>query len=310
MNKQCVYTCKLCNFECTKKYNYKSHLSTMKHINAYNACYEKYACIYCDKRYKARNGLWYHLKKCELNPNKQQKTQVNNEEDPEIEESIELKEENSVINISDISENIANTEMLVELIKQNKELQQTLVNQSQTIIELSKKVGNHTTIHNKTFNLNVFLNETCKDAINLRDFVDQIKLTIDDLEETGKLGYAEGLSKVFIKNLNELQISERPIHCSDLKRETIFIKDSDKWEKEDEQKTKLKHAIKTIAHKNIMKIHDWQNLYPKFNDPESNQSDKYLKIVLNSMSGSTKEEADKNYCKIVKNIAKSVIIDR
>ena len=174
------------------------------------------------------------------------------------------------------------------------------------------KNGTHNTInsHNKTFNLQVFLNETCKDAINLTDFVNQIQVSVNDLEETGKLGYAEGISKVFIKNLNDIDINLRPIHCSDSKRETLYIKDDNQWLKDDEQKSNLTKAIKQVANKNIKQINEWQKLHPEYNDPDSKQNDKYMKIVLNSMSGSTKEEADKNYEKIAKNICKEVIIEK
>ena len=179
-------------------------------------------------------------------------------------------------------------------------------------MELAQKAGNNNNSNNnnKTFNLQVFLNETCKDAINLSDFVNQIQVSIGDLEETGKLGYAEGISKVFIKNLNDIDYSNRPIHCSDSKRETLYIKDDNQWTKDDEQKSNLTKAIKQVANKNIKKISDWQQLNPEYNNPDSKQNDKYMKIVLNSMSGSTKEEADKNYEKIAKNIAKEVIIEK
>jgi hypothetical protein len=196
--------------------------------------------------------------------------------------------------------------MFYDLLKQNNELQKSL-------IELAKEKGptnNTINSNNKTFNLNVFLNETCKDAINLSDFVNQIQVSISDLEETGKLGYAEGISKVFIKNLNDIDYSNRPIHCSDSKRETLYIKDDNQWFKDDEQKTNLTKAIKQVANKNIKKISEWQQLNPHYSDPESKQNDKYMKIVLNSMSGSTKEESNKNYEKIAKNIAKEVVIEK
>ena len=156
----------------------------------------------------------------------------------------------------------------------------------------------------------MFLNETCKDAINMTDFVDQIQVSLSELEETGTLGYAEGISKVFIKNLNDINYSERPIHCSDSKRETIYIRDDNQWIKDDENKTKLTKAIKQVANKNIKKITEWQQKYPDYKDPTSKRNDKYMKIVLNSMSGSTKEESDKNYEKIAKNITKKVVINK
>jgi len=190
-------------------------------------------------------------------------------------------------------------ELIIKLIEQNKDLQQTLIDQNKIIVELAQKAGNYNNSvsgnNNKTFNLQLFLNETCKDAINMTDFVNQIQVSMDELEDTGTLGYAEGISKVFIKNLNDNNYKERPIHCSDSKREILYIKDDNVWIKDDENKSNLTKAIKQVANKNIKKITEWQNKYPDYNDPTSKRSDKYMKIVMNSMSGSTKEESDKNY---------------
>jgi hypothetical protein len=155
----------------------------------------------------------------------------------------------------------------------------------------------------------VYLNETCKNAINLTDFVDSIKVQIKDLEKVGEKGYAEGISDIFISNLQQLNTHSRPIHCSDSKRETLYIKDAEQWTK-DEDKTVLTKAIKQVANKNIRQITEWQKLHPEYSNPESKQNDKYMKIVLNSMSGSTKEESNKNYEKIVKNVIKETIIEK
>jgi hypothetical protein len=205
-------------------------------------------------------------------------------------------------------------ELVLKLIEQNKELQQTLIDQNKTIIELAQKAGSYNTTNtncgNKTFNLQVFLNETCKDAINMTDFVNQIQVSLSELEDTGNLGYAEGISKVFIKNLNEIDYTERPIHCSDSKRETIYIKDANQWTKDDDNKTSLMKAIKQVANKNMKQITEWQKVHPSYSDPESKDNDKYMNIILNSMSGSTKEESDKNYEKIARNITKEVVIDK
>ena len=203
------------------------------------------------------------------------------------------------------------TDLVIKLIEQNKELQQTLIEQNKTMMGLAEKAGNNINFNNnKTFNLNVFLNETCKDAINLTDFVNQIQVSIKDLEETGTIGYAEGISKVFIKNLNDIDYNMRPIHCSDSKRETLYIKENNEWNKDTDDKANLTKAIKQVAHKNIKQISEWQKLNPEYNNPDSKQNDKYMKIIMNSMSGSTKEESDKNYEKIAKNIARNTIIDK
>ena len=294
------YHCINCDYYTSRKSSYSKHLLTDKHIVSHvvNESKQKVAkscnadciwiCYYCNKQYKSRVGLWKHKKTCEL-MNK---------------ETIKL--------MDDINNKEVTPEMIIELIKQNKELQQTLIDQNKTIMELAEKSGSYNTnsYNNKTFNLQVFLNETCKDAINLTDFVNQIKVSINDLEETGKLGYAEGISKVFLKNLNDIDYTQRPIHCSDSKRETLYIKDDNQWLKDDENKTVLTKAIKQVANKNIKQISEWQKLHPEYSDPDSKQSDKYMKIVLNSMSGSTKEESDKNYEKIARNITKEVVIEK
>jgi hypothetical protein len=179
------------------------------------------------------------------------------------------------------------------------------------MFELAKEgkyITNNTT--NNHFNLNVFLNEKCKDALNLTDFVDTLKVKLKDLENTARLGYAEGVTQIFINGLSELNVHKRPIHCSDSKREVLYIKDQDTWEKEDEERTKLSKAIKTIGNKNIQQIKEWQKANPEYNNPESKQNDRYMKMICNVMSGSTVEEQQSNLQKVIKNVTKEVIIDK
>jgi hypothetical protein len=284
--------CECCNFKCCKNSDWKRHISTDKHKNRKNDSIEiqitptienMFKCV-CGKIYKYDSGYYRHKKKCTSN------NDINNS-----------------------NNNLSDKELIMLLIKDNSEFKNMMFEQNKSMMELVKN-GTHNTIisnnNNKTFNLQVFLNETCKDAINLSDFVNQIKLSISDLEETGTLGYAEGISKVFIKNLDDIDYNLRPIHCSDSKRETIYIKDNNEWLKDDEKKSNLTKAIKQVANKNIKQISEWQKLHPDYSDPDSKQNDKYMKIVLNSMSGSSKEESEKNYEKIAKNIAKEVIIEK
>jgi hypothetical protein len=263
----------------------KSKISTIS--TKKNDTQEKqFLCNLCGKNFKERTGLWKHSKKCK----------EISDDDKSIEEE---------------NDNLTDKQLILMLIKDNSEFKNMMLEQNKTIMNLAEKAGtNNSYNNNKTFNLQVFLNETCKDAINLSDFVNQIQVSIKDLEETGTLGYAEGISKVFIKNLNDIDYNMRPIHCSDSKREILYIKDDNQWTKDDEQKTTLTKAIKQVAHKNIKQISEWQKLNPEFSDPDSKQNDRYQKIILNSMSGSTKEESDKNYEKIAKNICKEVVIDK
>jgi hypothetical protein len=146
--------------------------------------------------------------------------------------------------------------------------------------------------------------------MNIMDFVNQLPVGSKDLEETGRLGFAEGISKIFINGLKQIDINDRPVHCSDSKRETLYIKDNNQWNKENEDKIILTNALKHVAHKNMKQISEWTKDHPEYNDYHSKQNDKYLKIVSEAMSGSSKEETNKNYNKIIKNIAKETIIDK
>jgi vacuolar-type H+-ATPase subunit F/Vma7 len=197
-------------------------------------------------------------------------------------------------------------DLIMTLLQQNNQLQNH-------IIELCKEksITNiiNTNSHNKTFNLNVFLNETCKDAMNITDFVNSIKLQLSDLENVGEIGYVEGLSNIIVKNLNALDVTLRPVHCTDKKRETMYIKDEDKWEKEDEKKAKLHKMIRKIANKNINLISDFKALYPDWKKSTSKVSDQFNKIIIESMGGPGDNEYE-NEEKIIKKIAKEVYIDK
>ena len=189
-----------------------------------------------------------------------------------------------------------------------------MLDQNKNMLELAKNSGNNhhntTNNNNNNFNLQFFLNDTCKDAMNIMDFVSQLQVGVNDLEETGRLGFAEGISKIFIKGLKQINVNDRPLHCSDSKRETLYIKSNNEWTKENEDKIILTNAIKHVAHKNMKQISEWTKDHPEYNDSDSKQSDKYLQIVSEAMSGSTKEEAIKNYNKIIKNIIKETVIEK
>jgi hypothetical protein len=280
------FVCEKCAFVCSKKSNYTLHLLTLKHKNTatdFQKNADTFDCV-CGNKYKHRQSLYNHKKKCQKMPKN--------------------------------ADEILTSDFVTKLINQNNNLQEILIDQNNKMIELAKEAKcittNNTTnnTNNNHFNLQFFLNDTCKDAVNLVDFVDSLKVQLTDLEETARLGYSEGVSRIFINGLNELDVNKRPIHCSDAKRETLYIKDQDEWTKEDTNKTKLLKAIKTVSNKNIQQIFEWQKKYPEYNDPESKQSDKYMEMILNTMSGSTTEEQEKNVGKIVKNITKEVIIDK
>ena len=293
-----IFCCKICDFKCCKKSNYDIHLLTPKHKNRTflngleHTLMPQFTCNNCNKTYSARNSLWYHKQKCKNIPTPNENTE---------------NDENT--------EKPFNQNHLIQyLLKENSEFKELIAEQNKMVMKICEKgysTINNSNInsHNKTFNLNVFLNEHCKDAMNITDFVDSLKLQLSDLESVGKLGFVEGISNIIVKNLKALDIHKRPVHCSDSKREVMYIKDADKWEKENEEKNKLRKAIKKIANKNSRLLPQFKEKYPDCNKSESNKSDQYNKLIIEAMGGSGNEDFD-NENKIIKKIAKEVIIDK
>jgi hypothetical protein len=281
------HVCLKCDYNTANLTDYKKHLLTVKHLGNVDCDLDNstFFCK-CGKIFKTNSGLWKHTKKC-----------------------IDNKPKNEILNdkIKEETELGKLTELFLDVVKQNQELQKTLLEMS------SKMTGTiNNTINNTTnnFNLNVFLNETCKDALNLSDFVSSLQVKLKDLEETAKIGYTQGVSRIFINGLNELEVNMRPIHCSDAKRETLYIKNNDEWIKEDPEKTIITKAIKKVSNKNIQQVFEWQKKYPEYKDPESKQNDKYQEMLFTAMGGSTDDEQSNNLNKIIRNITKEVIIDK
>jgi hypothetical protein len=290
------FNCDLCDYKSCNKKDYQKHLSTLKHKNRQNGSIldilevkksQPYNCDFCEKKFHTHGGLWKHKKKCN---------------------SVTITE------FSDQDEKpVITNELILNILQQNQELQQMMMEQNKTIMEMSKNnqiVTNHNNVnsHNKTFNLQVFLNETCKDAMNIMDFVDSIQLQLTDLEKVGKDGFVAGISNIIMKNLQALDVTMRPVHCSDQKRETMYIKDQNEWHndsKELPENQKLKKAIKQIAHKNICMIPEWKKKYPDCIYADSKKSDLYNHIMYESM-----DHNEANSEKIIKKIAKEVLIDK
>jgi len=281
-----IFYCEKCDYECSRKFNWNKHLLTAKHIQVtqgddFVAKVAKssnplfYSCDFCNKEYSSRNGLWKHKKTC-----CEQKT----------------------------NEEISTKELVLMLFQQNNKVQDAIIEMSKQIATTNNNTTNNNNSHNITnnsFNLQFFLNETCKNAMNITDFANSIKLQLSDLISVGELGYVEGISSIIVKNLNALDITERPVHCTDKKRETIYIKDEDKWEKDEDDK-KLKKFIKTIAFKNQKLFPQFKEKYPDYNDYDSKHSDQYSKIVIESLNDSNAENEEK----IIKNISKVTTIDK
>jgi len=294
------YYCKTCDYTTCKKSNYESHISTSKHKKMSNGnvletngnenkpktSSDYFTCEKCNKEFKNRSGLWKHNNKC-------------------------LGVEENCQQINKNNSNEISQETILSILKQNSELQHMLIEQNKTIIELSKNnsitySNNNNNSNNKTFNLQFFLNETCKDAMNIMDFVDSIKLQLSDLERVGELGYVDGISNIIVKNLKELDITQRPVHCTDKKRDTLYIKDENKWEK-DEEKKKMHKVIKKVADKNARLLPKFKEAHPDCNKSASRFSDQYNKIIVESMGGPGDNDFEKEE-KIIKRITKEIIV--
>ena len=290
--RQCIQ----CDFKCSKNIDWNRHILTLKHknrtlLNNLEQITPNYAdllgftCKKCNKGYKARNSLWYHEKKCI-----------------------------STNNLVDVNDSVNKDQLILMLIKQNSELIKETSEFKNIMLEVIKN-GTHnnsitqTNSHNKTFNLQFFLNETCKDAMNIMDFVDSIKLQLCDLENVGKLGFVDGISKIIVQNLNSLDENMRPVHCIDTKREVMYIKDDNKWEKENEDKQKLRKVIKHVTHKNSKLFKEFKTKYPGCEKSDSKYSDKYDKLIIEAMGGKGDNDLEKED-KIIKNIAKKVTIEK
>jgi hypothetical protein len=292
------FRCDICDYNTSRKYNLEIHLNSVKHKNRLLTTKNNeslveiskiYKCQNCSKEFNDRAGLWRHKKKC-----------VEKENEKEFE-------------TNDLNEQNDSVELIKYLMKENSEFKQMIIEQNKQMIEMSKNnsVTNNNNInsHNKSFNLNFFLNETCKDAMNIMDFVDSLKIQLSDLETVGKLGYVEGISKIIVRNLNSLDETKRPVHCTDTKREVMYVKDEDKWEKENENKQKMRKVIKHVTHKNSKLLKEFKAKYPGCEKSSSKYSDQYDKLIIEAMGGKGDNDAEKED-KIIRNIAKTVTIDK
>jgi hypothetical protein len=296
------YYCEKCDYSSTKKTDYNKHLLTIKHNGTFfgdngtffgdNGTCPKWECL-CGKIYKFHSGYYRHKKIC------------TKKEDAGIEQTVtEAVAEPKVAVVEQVLPN--NTNAFVDILKM-------LASQQQQLIELAKEGKNVTNQQNITnhFNLNFFLNEKCKDALTITEFVSSIQLQLKELEKFEYLDFAQGMSEIFIQRLKETDIHKHPIHCSDLKREIFYIKEeNDKWEKENEEKDRIKKAIKEVANKNIKQIPEWVNKHPNCVDYYHKDNDTYMNIISNTMYAGNKEEQETNMNKIIKNIAKEVVIDK
>lgn len=291
------FSCETCNFNTSNKKDYRRHILTRKHKNGVKSADiepeieqktpPEFSCGKCGKGYTAKNSLWYHSKTC----------------------TVVAPPEKSTVDQSKI---------LIELLQNNNEFKQMMVEQTN---ELTNKIvevvrTNQMTITNNTnnrtinnhFNLNLFLNETCKDAMNIKDFIENIDVQMKELENVADHGYVTGITDIIVNRLKQLEVSKRPLHCTDLKREVIYIRDENIWNK-DEEKAKLKEMITKVANKNYRKIPQWRIENPECKEPENEKYTYCINMMRNSL-GDFEDEQVKLDKKIMKNIAKEALLDK
>jgi hypothetical protein len=311
--KNAKFCCELCDFKCYKNSDWHRHIETKKHIYRHSGNYlenagtifpksaeknAEYIC-HCGKSYSTKSGIWKHKKTCtSLTPTNKNENSI---EKLDIYDLVKyLMKENSELKSILVDHTNKLGDVTMELAKNGVS---NTTNTNNTNNTTTNHSNNTTNSHNKAFNLNLFLNETCKNAMNISEFIDSIKLQLSDFINIGESGFVEGISSIIVKNLNSLDETVRPIHCTDQKRETFYVKDENKWEKEDEDRKKIQKLIRNVAYKNENLMKSYKEKYPDYNDSESKRSDHYSKMVIEAMD--CKEESRE---KIIRNISKATTI--
>jgi hypothetical protein len=318
------FSCNLCNIKCSRTSEWDRHINTRKHqkqllgntkdINFTDK--KDYKCS-CGKIYATNCGLWKHKKIC-FNNNETENTIIDsslNEIKILTNLVIELVKNNTELQkqTSELQkQNQDFQKQTHDVQKQNQDFQKQTTELQKQMIEVCQKIqpttinnNTNTNSHNKTFNLQVFLNEECKDAMNMSDFINSIEIKVSDLVNIGKLGYVEGMSNIIIKQLNDTDINKRPVHCSDSKRETLYVKEENKWEKETQETKQMLTAVWGVNKKNYTLLANWKETHPDCMSSKSNQSDEYMKITSKVMDGDLE-----NINKVIKKVSKQVVIDK
>jgi len=283
------YKCESCDIICCSLSKWNRHILTEKHLKFLNGPEKRqttFACKKCNKSYKSRGSLWNHESRCS-NAEPQQDALINRV----LSDNLELR--NFIVEQSKTIEKIMmqNTEVMSKALESNK------------IITTNNNITNN---NNNKFNINIFLNEQCKDAYNFNEFVKNIEISYEDLENNAQLGFVQGISKIFIDNLRQLGVNERPIHCTDVKREVMYIKDEDKWTKEVDD-SKLQKAIQTVSYKSMGKLMEWKQENPDYQDADSEFSKRCLDMQRQSLAGSDRETY---YPKVIHVLAKETMVDK
>ena len=307
------YLCSKCKYFTYLKSDFVKHEATMKHIKAVYrdmigdkiVVDNKLQCPICKNCFKSASGIWKHKQKCK----------------PALAESPPNISVVSTAPVPVESENPSTAlicEMFKEMMKSNKEMQNMFLEQNTKLFEIAKQ--NSTASHqsnntnslntNNQFNVNFFLNETCKDAVNLTDFINSLQVQVEDFENTGRLGYVEGISRIIMNGIKQMDVNKRPIHCTDVKRETVYVRDQNVWEKENPEKEKLKKAVNRVAQMNLNQLQQWQKLNPDCVNNNSRENNEYIRLSLTALGGETEEEEEKYMDKIMKNVLREVVVDK
>ena len=300
------FVCEKCDYNTSKLSSYKKHLSTAKHLGKQKETEkllkvaDTYKCEYCSKLYHNRSSLWKHKQKCMY----QLIEAVNNGSEHNISLEIVEKEDTHTALFELIKQNQEFKELLVEQQKENQGLQKQLLEAVKDV----KHVTNNTVNSNNKFNLNFFLNEQCKDAMNISEFLENMQLDMEDLLETGRLGYVNGISRIFINKLRELDTYKRPLHCTDLKRETLYIRDNDVWEKEENSKETLRKLVDKVANKNCKTMRKWTEENPNYTEMDSIENEEFMKLSSAILGGFGEWESKQFGDKVIRNVIKDVFI--
>ena len=306
-----IFYCNKCDYKCNRENDYNKHLLTRKHMmeTDWKPKTRQYVCGQCNKTYKNRGGLWKHQKKCidSIETNNNQSVDIfqilkQNQEFKElmVEQTKQLQEQQQ--------ENQEFRELLFEQQQENQELQKQLID---VVKHTGNNIQNQTINHNnQKFNLNFFLNEQCKDAINMSEFIENMKLDMEDLTETGRLGYVDGISRILVNKLQELDIYKRPLHCTDVKRETLYIRENDEWSKEDNSKGKINELVNKVANKNCKNIQQWTDKHPDYQVFDSPENMDFVRLTQAVLGGLGHQECKQYRDKIIKNVIKDVIVHK
>lgn len=315
------FICEKCNFICSKKSNFTSHLSTLKHqirtstkvpTNEKNAEFKKHECP-CGKIYMHSSSLWNHRKKCFV----EYAVEILN--NVSVENIIQSEQPVTTVAspIQSTTETGELTKIILELVRDNKDFKNMLIEQHKTMIELAQKPtitntanSHNTNSNNKQFNLNFFLNEQCKNAINLNEFVENVKLGFNELENVADMGYVDGVTQIFMNGLKEMDIYNRPLHCTDIKREIMHVRENNMWVKDTPEQAKIKSAIRRIAFRNIQQISEWNKQHPESEILDTDDFNRSFQIMKQSLGDTCPGGVERNNDRIAKNIIKAVYVDK